>query len=305
MTRYAPLWQQGGTYPAQTDRGLLSTLWPSSGSTGGAVTTVANTMQVSVAPGTAAVALASATGSALCRWDAAEVVTLTAAPVSGSSRIDLIVLQVRDNALDSGGNNDFIFQAIAGTVATPGPGPVPTVPNNAYAMCQLTVPGGAANLNGVTVVDLRAGLPALVANRRFRVTQATSIANLGSMTPMTFTGGTVDYNTVGADINLATGRFTPTVAGYYLITSAIGVNHPNVAGNQLILGEIWKNGASWMRGTQLAVPATYAVTMMATMVAEAYLNGAGDYLDIRAQDTAGAASSTAPGLTWFAASLRA
>ena len=28
MTRYAPLWQQAGSYPASVDRGLLSTLWP-------------------------------------------------------------------------------------------------------------------------------------------------------------------------------------------------------------------------------------------------------------------------------------
>jgi hypothetical protein len=167
MTRYAPLWQQAGTYPAGTDRGLLGALWPASGSTGGAATTIANTMQVSVAPGTAAVALGTAGAlTQLCRWDAAEVVTLVAAPPAGSSRIDLVVLQVRDNTLDSGGNNDFIFQAIAGAGGTPGPGAVPAVPNNAYPVAQLTVPGGAANLNGVTVVDRRitAGLmmPTLV-----------------------------------------------------------------------------------------------------------------------------------------------
>jgi hypothetical protein len=135
----------------------LGTLWPASGSTGGAAITVANTMQVSIAPGTAAVALGTAGAlTQLCRWDAAEVVTLAAAPPAGSSRTDLVVLQVRDNTLDSGGNNDFIFQAIAGAGGTPGPGAVPAVPNNAYAVAQLTIPGGAANLNGVTVVDRRA-----------------------------------------------------------------------------------------------------------------------------------------------------
>jgi len=155
MTRYAPLWQQNSTYPAAVDRGLLSTLWPASGSTGGAATTVNNTMNVSVAAGTAAVALASSAGSVLCRWDAAEVVTLTAAPPSGSSRIDLVVLQVRDAVLDAGSNNDFIFQAIAGTVGTPGPGAVPAVPTNAYAVAQVLVAGGVANLNGATVTDRR------------------------------------------------------------------------------------------------------------------------------------------------------
>jgi hypothetical protein len=159
MTRLAPLWQQNATYPAQTDRVLVATLWPTSSSVGGAVTTVSNTMNVSVAPGTAAVSL-GASGvnySALCRWDAAETVTLATAPPSGQSRISLIVAQVRDAALDAGANNDFIFQEVAGT-ATTGTPVAPAVPANAYAIAQLTIPGGSANLNGVTVVDLRATL---------------------------------------------------------------------------------------------------------------------------------------------------
>jgi hypothetical protein len=158
MTRFAPLWQQAGTYPAQVDRGLLATLWPTSGSSGAAPATVINTMQVSIPPGAAAVALQSGQNTALCRWDAAEVVTLTAAPPAGSSRIDLVALQVRDNAIDAGANNDFLFVVIAGAGGTPGPGTAPAVPANAYAICQVTVPGGAANLNSATLTDRRSPL---------------------------------------------------------------------------------------------------------------------------------------------------
>ena len=113
MARFEPLWQQAGSYAAQLDRMLLAALWPSGGVLGGAVTAAFNTMNVNIAAGYAAVPLQAGQGGALCRWDAAEVVTLTASPPSGQSRIDLIVCQVRDNAIDAGANNDFIFAAVA------------------------------------------------------------------------------------------------------------------------------------------------------------------------------------------------
>jgi len=135
---------------------------------------VSNTMQVSIAAGTAAVALGQPNYSALCRWDAAEVVTLTAAPPSGQSRIDLIVLQVRDAATDAGSNNDFIFQAIAGSPTTGTPTP-PNTPAASYIVAQVLVPGGAANLNGATITDRRAAMsiaqglpPALGAGAAFQ-----------------------------------------------------------------------------------------------------------------------------------------
>jgi hypothetical protein len=144
-------------------------------------------MTVSVAPGTAAVPLATGQGSALCKWDAPEVVTIAAAPGSGQSRVDLIVAQVRDPDLDGGQNNDFIITAVTGTPAArgvervelygdaptrpdlkpddparPAQRPVgpfapvaPTPPANALVLYQITVPGAAANLNGATLRDAR------------------------------------------------------------------------------------------------------------------------------------------------------
>jgi hypothetical protein len=156
MTRYAPLWQQGGSYAASVDRGLFSTLWPAGGVSGGAVTAVANTMTVSVAPGTVAVVLQAAQGVALCRWDAAEVPpALAASPPSGQSRIDVIVAQVRDNALDAGGNNDFVFATVTGTPATTGSQTVPATPTNAYAMANVLVGPSIANLNAAPITDRR------------------------------------------------------------------------------------------------------------------------------------------------------
>lgn len=154
MAHIGPLWQQAGSFSATADRQLLSALWPSGGASGGAVTAVSNTMNVSVAPGSAAVPMQSGQGSALCRWDAAENVALTASPPSGQSRIDLIVCQVRDHDVDAGSNNDFVLTVVAGTPAASSPA-VPATPANAYALASVTVPGAAANLNGATITDLR------------------------------------------------------------------------------------------------------------------------------------------------------
>ena len=147
MTRYAPLWQQAGSYAASVDRYLIGALRPLGGCNAAAITTVNNTMNVSVAAGDCVVPLQSGQGAALCHWDAAEVVTLAAAPASGNTRVDLIICQVRDNALDGGGNNDFIITAVTGTPSTGFPA-VPTAPTNAYALGTCTVGGAVANLNG-------------------------------------------------------------------------------------------------------------------------------------------------------------
>ena len=172
MAKYPPLWNQALSYPAQLDRSLLSALWPAGGASGAAPAAVANTMNVSIPPGSCAVPLQPGQGSALCHWDAPEVVAIGAAPPSGQSRVDLIVCQVRDNAIDGGPNNDFVFVAVAGTPATMGaesrPGDedddepeaelqavAPAVPQNSLAIAQVTVPGAAANLNGATITDLR------------------------------------------------------------------------------------------------------------------------------------------------------
>ena len=155
---HAPvLWQQAGNYPAVADRGLLAALWPTGGASGAVVTAVNNTMTVSVAVGSAAVPLQSGNGTALCRWDAPEVPpALNASPPSGQSRIDLVICQVRDNAIDAGPNNDFVLAVVTGTPAASNPA-VPATPANALALATVTVPGAAANLNAASIVDRRPG----------------------------------------------------------------------------------------------------------------------------------------------------
>jgi hypothetical protein len=263
---------------------------------------------VSVAPGTAAVALTTAGAlTQLCRWDAAEVVTHAAAPPAGSSRIDLVVLQIRDNTLDSGGNNDFIFQAIAGAGGTPGPGAVPAVPTNAYPMGQLTVPGGAANLNGVTVVDRRTTFGILVPNRRvlaYATTAGGAIGGFGSGTQITYQA--VDYNTVGSDLNMASGLFTASVAGWYSVSGAVQMTLPNVSGQ--IAAEVWKNGASFARLGQMSWPTAYnGAGPELGGTTEVHLNVGETAALVVMSNMAGTtlAAGTGPMVSWMAIALRA
>jgi hypothetical protein len=155
MTRYTPLWEQAGSYPASVDRSLIASLagpaYPLV--RGCAVTVSAGTMNMNIAPGSVAVPTPNNTGSVLCYSDAVEVVSSPTAPASGTNRIDVVVCQARGNDLDGGSNNDFLFQVVAGVAsATPA---VPATPAGAVALAQITVIGGAASLNAANLLDRR------------------------------------------------------------------------------------------------------------------------------------------------------
>jgi hypothetical protein len=155
MARSTPLWQQNSSYTAGLDRLLMSALWPN----GGAImatppSAVANTMNMSVPAGFCAVPMSDGTKE-LCRWDAAEIVG-PLSPSAAQPRIDLIVCQVRDAALDAGANNDFLFAAVTGV---PAASPVaPATPANAFGIVSVLVPAGVANLNTATITNLRSFL---------------------------------------------------------------------------------------------------------------------------------------------------
>ena len=104
-------------------------------------------------------------GSASFRWCPKERRCVAGMPVkpsrsrrhrrSGQSRIDLVICLVRDAGLSGGADNDWIFQVVTG-VRQPRTRSIPALPSSyCYVMCQLTVPGGVANLNTATLIDRR------------------------------------------------------------------------------------------------------------------------------------------------------
>lgn len=185
MARLTPQWQQNSSYPASVDRGLLTALWPAAASRGHVPTVVAGSMNLTLSVGVTAVPMTGTNGTELCQSDAPETVALPTPPAAGTSRIDLVCLQVRDQAIDAGANNDWIFSVVSGTAAASPT--VPAVPANAVAVAQVTVPGGTVNLNTATLIDRR--WPSLTAGTVVR--QASNPAAGNAMTaaevPVAFT----------------------------------------------------------------------------------------------------------------------
>jgi hypothetical protein len=256
MTRFAPLWTQAGTYPAQADRALLGALWPGGGGAGAAPAPVNNTMDVSIPPGWLGVPLVSGQGSTLCRWDAPETVTLAAAPPSGQSRWDAIVCQVRDPDLDAGPNNDFIFSVVTGTPAAratrPGELPadddvspeqqaaaIPATPANAALVALVLVPGAVANLNSVTFFDRRP-LGHCEVYVKNGYSQAANVSN-------------VLYDTLegGAGWDNAFKIYTPPMTGRYRVTAAIMLDRIPTG----MYVALFKNSAEARRGPLFYAPA--------------------------------------------------
>jgi hypothetical protein len=292
VTRYAPLWQQNSTYPAVVDRSLLGMLWPNSASTGAAVSLVNNTMTVSIAPGTAAVALGSGNQTALCRWDAAEVLTLNAAPPAGQSRIDVIVLQVRDQAIDAGSNNDFVFAAVTGTPAATNPA-TPATPANAYALANVTVPGNVANLNTASLLSRAVAAAQLdvVKTRMYRAGGLVVAANSN----MPF--DTASYG--GQWWNAAAVAFVCPLPGDYLVTSTVQpvANVGNFQANAVIV----KNGAGVAVGQTVNQPTNgFGCSLGVTDIVPCI---AGDQLGIQTAGYTGNANAT-PGAAVFFVTIR-
>jgi hypothetical protein len=110
-------------------------------------------MTVDIAPGYVAVPTANNTGTTLCTSDAAEQVTLPAAPAAGTDRIDLIVCHARGTDLDGGVNNDFVFESVQGV---PAASPVaPATPPGMVALAQVYLVGGSAAVDPAKITNVR------------------------------------------------------------------------------------------------------------------------------------------------------
>lgn len=186
MTRYTPQWLQPGTYSASQDRRLIGALWPTAASSGVAVSPSSG-MVVNVAAGQVAVPTQNNSGATLCTSDAVEQVTVTAAPGSGTNRIDLIICRPRGNDLDGGANNDFIFDVVTGNPAS-SPS-VPATPAGTVALAQIAIAGGSAAIVAGNITDIRPGGLAVAVPSGPRGT----LAQASSTTSSTGTTTNVDW----------------------------------------------------------------------------------------------------------------
>jgi hypothetical protein len=100
--------------------------------------------------------------------------------------------------------------------------------------------------------------------------------------------------------NFASSRFTPTVAGYYQINSAVQFIIGSSAGSTNFLS-IWKNGSEYSRGIRM-YQAAPSITMGLVACSVVYCNGSTDYIEIYAFSSGGT-WATEGALSYFQACL--
>jgi hypothetical protein len=163
MALYPPLWMQEGTYPANLDRWFLQdALGPAPAllSGYGAFQVTQNStpnMSVNVAPGRALIPGGDVTnqGSYSVWSDAVYNVPIATAPGAGLYRIDTIVLQIQDDFVIGGGNNDFIIVPIVGTPAAVGTETAAPLPNSSVAIAYVVVGPNVTSILTANITDVR------------------------------------------------------------------------------------------------------------------------------------------------------
>lgn len=84
-----------------------------------------------------------------------------------------------------------------------------------------------------------------------------------------------DFDTNSNYDNSTNYRFTPTVAGYYLVTFNVRVNYSGSATNAIYLA-IYKNGSVWTTTSHLNVTGNWGSRHITSLV---YCNGSSDYIE--------------------------
>ena len=172
------------------------------------------------------------------------------------------------------------------------------------------IPSGSASGTG----SMTLAAPVTNSNQTATLPDATGIVMVSGNMPafsayksggagsQSITGGVVTkvtYDTEEFDTNncFASSRFTPTVAGYYLITGA--ANGSNTAYNYINVG-VWKNGASYKVGSSYTQSVNYPSAIVSALV---YLNGSTDYVEIYVLQNVTASVLAGADSTYFQASM--
>jgi hypothetical protein len=164
--------------------------------------------------------------------------------------------------------------------------------DNGTNYIELTAPASVASNRTITLPD-NTGMIITTASTfagtgpAFSATKSANqtIASSSTWTKVTWSGEDFDTNS-----NFASDRFTPTVAGYYLITCIL-IIEVLVAQNNTMQAAIYKNGSSYRQIFGLSGPSVNmnignAVGTNGSAVI--YLNGSTDYIEIYAFQTYGA-----------------
>jgi hypothetical protein len=124
-------------------------------------------------------------------------------------------------------------------------------------------------------------------------TGSQSVSN-ASYTKVLFPTEVFDTNS-----NFASSRFTPTVAGYYQLSTMVAWLSGSA---NVVFLELFKNGSLLSHLTRMSKTAQYIWQPGSTI---AYANGTSDYFEIYAYQDSGSSMSidSGEGYTWFAGAL--
>lgn len=112
-----------------------------------------------------------------------------------------------------------------------------------------------------------------------------------------------EFDTANAfDSTTNKGRFTPQVAGTYLVTAHIGAS-ASTAGT-VFVPYIYKNGTAYKVG-QSYIPPSGSSSMNGSITALVYLNGSTDYVELWGNNTGSGTNTFSGGAstTWFQGAL--
>ena len=140
--------------------------------------------------------------------------------------------------------------------------------------------GAAGNLGtvfGVNANNTITGATITVAATAAPAFSAYLSANQAT-TNLTWTKITFDTEEFDTNSNFASGRFTPTVSGYYQIN---GCTNGGASASSFgrSISQIYKNGIGYKTGADYAVTGSNGLSVVASIV---YLNGSTDYVEIYA-----------------------
>lgn len=140
----------------------------------------------------------------------------------------------------------------------------------------LSISGGTLNLNG----------PA------FSVNKNGSNQTISDDVDTKVTWGTEAFDT---NSNFASDKFTPTVAGYYLITARVFLSGTSLTAP---VASIYKNGAIYQVGQYYNYSTTGSAEVTVSDIVQ--MNGSTDYLEVYAYGNVGSGSVTVEGAVGFA-----
>jgi hypothetical protein len=144
----------------------------------------------------------------------------------------------------------------------------------------------------ITQADLAAGVAGTGPAFSVSVTGTTTITS-GVFTKMVF--NSENWDTASCFDSTTNYRFTPTVAGYYLITGSLDAGTSTNANRAI--PAIYKNGSSYRLGINIGT--ANGSSFGSSVSAQVYLNGSTDYVELFAYVLATTAQYTASTGTWF------